>query len=194
MPPNFFLKLLFLILIFQSKSFSNSLQISVLGGFGSGTSKDESQFVDEPIGTSFRLDYFLSKKLSTGMEHIRVWGNFPVNSSISFTNWTGQYIFLGENPSFSRKYSTSDSKNFYSSRALSGYLGASLGFGQSTIIAGGESPNSNNSGLGFGLKLGLDYNLWNRWGIKAEGNLTTKVVGRGSLSALLMVVGLFYLF
>ena len=181
-------------MVFAAISQASSLRASYLFGFGVGVSSEAGYFVESPVGMAFMIDYTYSRKMSLGVDHLRTWGLSPVSSSISFTNLNFKYYFIGEIPTIGKDYSIDDQKSVYFANAMSWYLGTSLGFGQSSVIPAEGVANASTSGLGAGLKMGFDYNMFRRMGFRGEGSLTTTVMGEGSLAVFLMVFGFYYAF
>ena len=184
----------FLIIFLSAQSsYSAMTRIGFMGGLGFGSSSEESSYSESPIGTIFFFDYVLNSRSSLGVEHLRSWSFSPFATAVGFTNLAYKhYIGSGGIPIL--KSQVTDTKNYIHMKRIAYFLGAGVGFGQASVKQASDSDNASSVGLSMTVSAGLDYNLYDSFGVKSEFALSSSLVGTGSLSLVNLVLGVYFNF
>jgi hypothetical protein len=115
---------------------------------------------------SIFAETFYSDKIGLGVEHSRGFRLGPFTSGLTFTGLYGRYYFFGPAPQAINSEGT-ESTILYKRYAM--FLGLSGGVGQGKVSRNADQvPNLSGSGVYMGIRLGADYPLGDRWGIRPE--------------------------
>lgn len=186
----------FLLFIMSQTAFGEVLRLGATSGLGvSKVDTEDLQQSESPGAFSIFVGYSSDYRLLFGFEHVRSYSISPLSTGVSFSGVFARWHFLNPIPTTWNREGRDES--FLIRRSLSPYLGGGAGFAQSSLFPGeGASQDDllNAVSVYIAGKAGLEYPVWNRFGLLAELNLMVTVFGSGELTALNALAGLYYNF
>ncbi len=109
----------------------------------------------------------LSDKMNGGIEHSRGFRLGPFTSGLSFTGIYLRYYFFGPAPAMVKSAGAGESTILY--RKYSLFLGGTSGVAQGKVSRSGDQvPNVSGTGVFMGIRMGADYMLSPKHGIRPE--------------------------
>ena len=115
---------------------------------------------------SFFVDYLIHEHFTLGVEHLRGFRLEPFSSGVSFTGVTGRWYFMAPAPNLQKTSLTESTLHF---KRFTPFLGLSTGVASGTIHRDRDLvPDITGSGVYFGYRLGLDYQIAPGFGLRPE--------------------------
>ncbi len=182
------------ILLLSISEFCYAEQVLFAGtGIGSGSSTREISDSESPLAMSFSIDNLLTSDWTLGAEHQRSLKIQGLASNISVTGLNLKFYFIGSTPSRWPTIEEVKSGEFLQS-GYHIYTGITAGFAQSSMPLSADGMTPNTTGIGLGIKAGIDSSLTNSLGVRGEINAFTSFIGSGNLKLANLVFGLYWIF
>ena len=137
---------------------------------------------------------FYSDNIGLGIEHSRGFRLGPFTSGLSFTGFYGRYYFFGPAP---QAINSDGGESTIQYRKIAMFLGLSGGVGQGKVSRNADQvPNLTGSGVYMGIRVGADYPISDRLGLRPELIYNTTFmaseVNAPSLSEFALQLGLYW--
>ena len=142
------------------------------GGLGAAQSTREISDSESPFALSFAIDSLLTSDWTLGAEHQRSFKLEGLASNVSVTGLNLKFYFVGATPSPWPAIEELRSGEFLQS-GYNFYAGLSIGFAQSSLPLSSEGESPNTTGVGLGVKSGIDMSLTNSWGLRGGSRFST---------------------
>jgi hypothetical protein len=184
--------ILSLLVIGVSPVGATQLRLSAAIGAGTATSTNEITKSEGPFAQVYGFEYILNTKNVLGVEHYRSFALSGMATSIAFTGVSYRW-YLNNVPGPYNDLQKME-VNTFQVRDLAFYTGGTVGIAQSSLPPDLDGKVANAAGIYLDPKFGMELALTSRWGFRSEFNYLMMVVGTGSMSAVSLSAGLFYLF
>lgn len=189
--PKLYIMTWILFLLFFSTSFAG-VRLSVGGGIGSFSTKNEISKSEGPLGQFYSIDYLLNSKVMVGAEHIRSFNLSPLSSGISFTGlYYRYYLNSASVPYYSRDEAPTNEVIY---RDLCYFVGTGFGVAQSSLPVDDAGLTANAAGFYISPQAGGEMFLTKSVGIRSEIFFSTIIFGKGSISAAMLLGTIFFSF
>lgn len=187
------LKLHVLVLIlFQVFSLAaHGLTVSAVLGMGSSQTKNEIAEQEGPFSQAYTIEKMQSSNSSIGIEHLRSFSSKLV-SSISYTGVIYRYYLNAAPVGYFKPEELDTGRISY--RDFSIFTGAGAGFTQSSRLPDPSGLSSNAAGIYLSPRVGVDYQLTGRLGVRSELLIAMSLVGKGQISTFSVGAGIYYFF
>jgi hypothetical protein len=145
-----------------------------------------------PGALAFAIDASLYGRFYIFAEHLRSLGK--TGSSIGVTGIGFKY-YPWLNPVQNHLIKSAYDKTQISTRGYLPFFGVGTGFAQASIM-GNETDTQDNLAVTtyLSLKAGCEYSLSEQFGLNAEWNFVTSMAGSGSIQAVNLILGPYYMF
>lgn len=184
--------ILSLLLAAAAPAAASQLRLSAAIGVGTASSTNEISKSEGPLAQVYGFEYILNTKNVLGVEHYRSFALSGMATSIAFTGVSYRW-YLNNVPGPYTDLQRME-LNTFQVRDLAFYTGGSIGIAQSSLPPDIDGKVANAAGVYLDPKFGMELGLTSRWGFRSEFNYLMMVVGTGSMSAMSLSAGIFYLF
>ena len=170
------------------------LRLGFLGGIGNSTVSARGASQKEgPGGFGAFVDYAVSARQTIGLEHIRTFALKPVSTGVSISGLTTRWYFL--NPAPTGVTGMTDNTTYLDEKYLAPYLGAGVGFSQSSLVPDTEGGTITNAVGIYGKgRVGMDIPWLARAGFNTDASIATTFLGFGTVTMFNVTMGLYYYF
>lgn len=159
--------------------------VSISGGLGFGNTQMENETKDSegPLTQAFTVEKLFHSRLSLGVEHLRSLQTNLVTSA-SFSGLLARYYINAAPEPFvpAGRIDPEDLRIL----DLSVFVGLGMGLAQSSRLPNGTGLSSNAAGFYLSPRAGVEYQLNESMGVRAELTVGSLLVGTGSLSQVSM--------
>lgn len=169
------------------------LRLGMVGGFGQSvvSARGGSQ-AESPGMFGAYVDYAVNSRQTIGLEHVRTFAMKPVSTGVSISGLTTRWYYI--NPAPAGVTGANEGTYLYE-KYLAPYLGAGIGFSQSSLLPANEDAAVTNSvGVYAKLRAGIDMPWLDRVGFNAESSVATTFAGFGTVTMFNLNTGFYYYF
>lgn len=160
-------------------------------GFSLVQSRGEEQS-ESPGSFGASVEFPYRSRLSIGLEHVRTLALRTASTGVSLSGVSHRWYFW--NPAPHGLLNRNVSGTYILEKTISPFFGQGLGFMQSSLLPGEGGVIANSVGLYVKASGGLDFPLWDNWGISSEMSVSRTIAGYGSILMLTATIGGFFFF
>lgn len=179
-----------LLLICQSAN-ADAIRVGASLGSGSGSvNLTQTGKVNETV-VGFFADYAFTPFFAVSAEHTRG-AQLSASTSVATSNVLMRYYFMGPMPQNNTEGTSMQTRSI-DYRTWAPYVGLGGGFMQSSLV-----DNSVNQATYLGvfafydLKLGVEFPVWNRYGLRLDFDYAGSIAGSGSANTQRLMLGFYF--